>query len=192
MSDLIIKPSGTSANFKVQNPSGTDKIVMNSSGTITTGTLGSGVTFPAGMVISHQIKQNLAAGSSSTSTSFAEISSNLRITVTPKNSSSTLVFRVGLMGATSNNSDLEIKVYHDNADGNAPDTFFGDSVTGYAGLRMGQAANELFGTTITFMIAPANMFTNTRIVSPFFRSSNGNAVKFGNSAYNGQTFEEQI
>ena len=48
MSDLIIKPSGTSANFKVQNPSGTDKIVMNSSGTITTGTLGSGVTFPAG------------------------------------------------------------------------------------------------------------------------------------------------
>ena len=51
MSDLIIKPSGTSANFKVQNPSGTDKIVMNSSGTITTGTLGSGVTFPTGMVL---------------------------------------------------------------------------------------------------------------------------------------------
>ena len=51
MSDLIIKPSGTNANFKVQNPSGTDKIVMNSSGTITTGTLGSGVTFPTGMVL---------------------------------------------------------------------------------------------------------------------------------------------
>ena len=152
-------------------------------------TLGSAVTFPAGMVISHQIKQNLAAGSSYTSTSFAEISSNLRITVTPKNSSSTLVLRVGLTGAISNNADLEIKVYHDNADGNAPDTFFGDSVTGYAGLRMGQAANELFGTTVTFMIAPANMFTNTRILSPFYRSSNGNAVKFGNSAYNGQTFE---
>ena len=54
MSDLIIKPSGTSANFKVQNPSGTDKIVMNSSGTITTGTLGSGVTFPAGHVLQVQ------------------------------------------------------------------------------------------------------------------------------------------
>ena len=72
-------------------------------------TLGSAVTFPAGMVISHQIKQNLAAGSSYTSTSFAEISSNLRITVTPKNSSSTLVLRVGLTGAISNNADLEIK-----------------------------------------------------------------------------------
>ena len=54
MSDLIIKPSGTSANFKVQNPSGTDKIVMNSSGTITTGTLGSGVTFPSGQIIHTQ------------------------------------------------------------------------------------------------------------------------------------------
>jgi len=47
MSDLIIKPSGTSANFKVQNPSGTDKIVMNSSGTITTATLGSGANIKA-------------------------------------------------------------------------------------------------------------------------------------------------
>ena len=58
MSDLIIKPSGTSANFKVQNPSGTNKITMDSdgvttftsnvslSGTMTAGTLGSGVTFP--------------------------------------------------------------------------------------------------------------------------------------------------
>ena len=46
MSDLIIKPSGTGASLKIQNPSGTNKIVMNSSGTITTGTLGSGVTFP--------------------------------------------------------------------------------------------------------------------------------------------------
>ena len=69
MSDLIIKPSGTSANFKVQNPSGTDKIVMNSSGTITTATLGSsvtnnagvasgtissGVTFPTGQIIHTQ------------------------------------------------------------------------------------------------------------------------------------------
>ena len=56
MSDLIIKPSGTSANFKVQNPSGTDKIVMNSSGTITSCTLGSGVTFPTGHII--QIKRS--------------------------------------------------------------------------------------------------------------------------------------
>ena len=35
MSDLIIKPSGTSANFKVQNPSGTDKITMDSDGVTT-------------------------------------------------------------------------------------------------------------------------------------------------------------
>ena len=69
MSDLIIKPSGTNANFKVQNPSGTNKITMDSDGvttiasnttfsgtgnnigTATAGTLGSAVTFPAGHVI---------------------------------------------------------------------------------------------------------------------------------------------
>ena len=35
MSDLIIKPSGTNANFKVQNPSGTVKITMDSDGITT-------------------------------------------------------------------------------------------------------------------------------------------------------------
>ena len=76
MSDLIIKPSGTSANFKVQNPSGTDKIVMNSSGTITTGTLGSGVTFPAGHVLQvieskKTDTDSVATGSMSTFTDIA-------------------------------------------------------------------------------------------------------------------------
>ena len=69
MSDLIIKPSGTSANFKVQNPSVTNKITMDSdgvttfasnvslSGTMTAGTLASGVTFPSGHII--QVVQTL-------------------------------------------------------------------------------------------------------------------------------------
>ena len=35
MSDLIIKPSGTNANFKVQNPAGTVKITMDSDGVTT-------------------------------------------------------------------------------------------------------------------------------------------------------------
>ena len=144
---------------------------------------------PIGAVISHQIKQNLGAGSSYTSTNFAEISSNLRITITPQNSLSTLILKIGVTGATVAAADMEIKVYHDNADGEAPDTFFGDSVTGYTGIHMGQTSQQLIGTTITYMISPANMFTNTRILSPFYRSSNGNAVNFGNSAYNGQTFE---
>ena len=71
MSDLIIKPSGTSANFKVQNPSGTDKIVMNSSGTITTGTLGSAVTFPAGHVL--QVVQNENTETNSLTTSYVNL-----------------------------------------------------------------------------------------------------------------------
>ena len=82
MSDLIIKPSGTSANFKVQNPSGTNKITMDSdgvttftsnvslSGTMTAGTLGSGVTFPAGIMIYIGETRVTSAGTTSTSLSY--------------------------------------------------------------------------------------------------------------------------
>ena len=161
--------------------------VLSKSGT--TVSIDSGVKFPAGMVISHQIKQDFTAASNYSSTTYVEMASVLRITVTPQNSSSTLIFRMGFQGALANNTDLNVAIYHDNGDGNAPDTHFGDTVTGIGSLRMGKAANELFGATITFMLAPTNMFTNTRIVSPFFRSSNGNAVKIANSAYNGKTFE---
>ena len=82
MSDLIIKPSGTSANFKVQNPSGTNKITMDSdgvttftsnvslSGTMTAGTLGSGVTFPAGIMIYIGETRVTSVGTTSTSLSF--------------------------------------------------------------------------------------------------------------------------
>ena len=80
MSDLIIKPSGTSANFKVQNPSGTNKITMDSdgittfasnvalSGTMTAGTLASGVTGGTGLGFvkvkmgNYQFDQNMASG----------------------------------------------------------------------------------------------------------------------------------
>ena len=61
MSDLIIKPSGTSANFKVQNPSGTDKIVMDSSGTITTATLGGGVSMASGLTVRNITQVALAS-----------------------------------------------------------------------------------------------------------------------------------
>ena len=90
MSDLIIKPSGTSANFKVQNPSGTDKIVMNSSGTITTGTLGSGVTFPAGMVLQVvSAKFSLRVTVTSTSFNTDDVLGSLQIT--PKVASSNIL-----------------------------------------------------------------------------------------------------
>ena len=94
MSDLIIKPSGTSANFKVQNPSGTDKIVMNSSGTITTGTLGSGVTFPVGHVIQVKNHKTTTRGSASVtgaSPAYNTGASYTTFTFTPHKSTSKLL-----------------------------------------------------------------------------------------------------
>ena len=72
MSDLIIKPSGTGASLKIQNPSGTNKIVMNSSGTITTGTLGSGVTFPAGHCIQF-VTPSVVVGTNALTTSYENL-----------------------------------------------------------------------------------------------------------------------
>ena len=94
MSDLIIKPSGTSANFKVQNPSGTDKIVMNSSGTITTGTLGSGVTFPSGHIIQVKNHKTTTRGSASVtgaSPAYNTGASYTTFTFTPHKSTSKLL-----------------------------------------------------------------------------------------------------
>ena len=84
MSDLIIKPSGTSANFKVQNPSGTDKIVMNSSGTITTGTLGSGVTFPAGHIIETKSLSHTTSSGNSFGVAFGDALTMSNILTTEK------------------------------------------------------------------------------------------------------------
>ena len=93
MSDLIIKPSGTSANFKVQNPSGTDKIVMNSSGTITTGTLGSGVTFPSGHVL--RVLGDNYTGNLELTTSYQDVP-NLSVDITLSSQSNKIAVMANL------------------------------------------------------------------------------------------------
>ena len=90
--------------------------VLSKSGT--TVSIDSGVKFPAGMVISHQIKQDFTAASNYSSTTYVEMASLFRITVTPQNSSSTLIFRMEFQGALANNTDLNVAIYHDNGDGN--------------------------------------------------------------------------
>ncbi len=116
MSDLIIKPSGTSANFKVQNPSGTDKIVMNSSGTITTGTLGSGVTFPADHIIQVQstTKTDTTSRHNDNTTSppdYADII-GMSVSITPKTGSKILVFAM-LSLSVNQNFNLTYRLVRD-------------------------------------------------------------------------------
>ena len=110
MSDLIIKPSGTSANFKVLNPSGTDKIVMNSSGTITTGTLGSAVTFPAGHVL--QVVQNENTENNSLTTSYANI---YEVSITLKSASSDVYGFFYLQYRMVTSAGFGIEIYRNNS-----------------------------------------------------------------------------
>ena len=110
MSDLIIKPSGTSANFKVQNPSGTDKIVMNSSGTITTGTLGSGVTFPAGHVL--QVVQNESTETNSLTTSYVNL---YEVSITLKSTSSDVYGFFYFQYRMVSSSGFAVKIYRNNS-----------------------------------------------------------------------------
>ena len=117
MSDLIIKPSGTGASLKIQNPSGTNKIVMNSSGTITTGTLGSGVTFPAGHVL--QVKSasmgDALSLTSITAQTWTDIA-GLSVQITPKFSSSKIMVFASVKGNTAQNVMCFLKTLRDSTE----------------------------------------------------------------------------
>jgi hypothetical protein len=151
---------------------------------ITAGTLGSDVSYPAGMVVFSAAKVKLSSGPSTSSTNFAEISSSLRIEVTPKSTNNTIVCHIAFGGCTMANADLEVKLYWGSGSGSTPNTYFGDTATGYAGPRMGQGASQLVAWTSQVVIPSSAMWTGTKVLSPFYRSSNGNTVNCANSAYN--------
>ena len=123
MSDLIIKPSGTSANFKVQNPSGNNKITMDSdgvttfasnvalSGTVTTGTLASGVTFPSG----HIIKTTAAIHSGTTvDVTNNTITSVVNVDYTCVSSSNKiLLMGIGVVSRATQNGQTSFYYYKD-------------------------------------------------------------------------------
>ena len=126
MSDLIIKPSGTGASLKIQNPSGTNKIVMNSSGVMT--------TLPPGMVIEEFCSpcdgsaitvqsgtytiQNVSAVQNGT-TSFADLTGS-SIDYTPPSGAQTVVYTFSYMVAHVDANGIgSIKLILDNDSGTA-------------------------------------------------------------------------
>ena len=124
MSDLIIKPSGTSANFKVQNPSGTNKITMDSdgvttftsnvslSGTMTAGTLGSGVTFPTGHIIQIVHDESSALDSSTADYASTFDDTNLSASITPNSATNYLLIHGVVNGGNSNSTQAIAFRFH--------------------------------------------------------------------------------
>ena len=95
MANLVIKPT-TNNSLKIQDQGGTERISLNTSGelslpTVTSATIGSGVTFPAGTTI------NTTYGTYSTQTQLASPTNTyndvISVTVTRKQSSSTMMVR---------------------------------------------------------------------------------------------------
>jgi len=183
MSDLIIKPSGTSANFKVQNPSGTDKIVMNSSGTITTGTLGSAVTFPSGMPTKFQKTSTTISSEQTLGNSFADITGS-SITYTPQTSASFIVYECSFV-MTSPGANGPLWAFRflvdgsitKNGDSSAP--YFHGNSTEYNTPRMNHK-----------MIYSASGWTSDKVVkmqARQYQSSSGNSASLHRNHYDTQT-----
>ena len=187
MSDLIIKPSGTSANFKVQNPSGTNKITMDSdgvttftsnvslSGTMTAGTLGSGVTFPAGIMIYIGETRVTSAGTTSTSLSYIKTgigtsSRDLDITVaaaTVEKFSKIYVHAATniYINAGSAFTLADFKIRRENSNG--------DSDLGFRHI-LGQSATDNFQTSVNRFEVDTNLPASGEVTySVMFRKHKG-------------------
>ena len=94
MTDIVIKPSNSGGSVKLQTEGGTNGLTMANTGVLTTsgnvavtgtvtgGTLGSGVTFPAGHII--QVLQTVKTSDSNTqSTSLIDLP-GMSVDITPK------------------------------------------------------------------------------------------------------------
>ena len=111
MTDIIIKPSNSGGSVKLQTEGGTNGLTMASTGVLTTsgnvavtgtvtgGTLGTGVTFPAGHII--QVLQTVKTSDSNTqSTSLIDLP-GMSVDITPKKSTSKILVNVNMWAASS-------------------------------------------------------------------------------------------
>lgn len=116
MTDLVIKPSNSGGSVKLQTEGGTNGLTMASTGDLTTsgnvavtgtmtgGTLGTGVTFPADHII--QVKSTTKTDTTSrvnnnTSVDFADIT-GMSVSITPKTGSKVFVQAMLGIGANAN------------------------------------------------------------------------------------------
>ena len=195
MSDLIIKPSGTSANFKVQNPSGTNKITMDSdgvttfasnvslSGTMTAGTLASGVTFPSGMPTKFQKTTTTISSEQTLTDSFADVTGS-SITYTPQTSASYIVYECNFV-MSSPDVVNPIWVFRFLVDGTI--TKNGDS---YAPLPADAGAEYSTPRLGHKMIYSASGWTSDKIVkmqARQYQSGTGNSASLHRNHYDTQT-----
>jgi len=115
MANLVIKPT-TNNSLKIQDQGGTERISLNTSGelslpTVTSGTLGSGVIFPAGMVLRVFHKTSTADITVSSGTT---IVTGCTQTLTPLSNTSKFLISYSYSGRFNSGTDttFQIKIYY--------------------------------------------------------------------------------
>ena len=111
MTDIVIKPSNSGGSVKLQTEGGTNGLTMANTGVLTTsgnvavtgtvtgGTLGSGVTFPAGHII--QVLQTVKTSESNTQSPSLIDLPGMSVDITPKKSTSKILVNVNMWAASS-------------------------------------------------------------------------------------------
>jgi len=155
----------------------------NNIGTVSAGTIGSNVTFPAGSVI--QIATDTYNGSATTVGSTADdyLGANLEVTITPKSTSNTLIVR-GYIGSFYNNANANKRLhfgfrYH--ADWTGTPTQLGpvEFPTDQAGRL---SLNEVFMIPIVAeTITTAPVAGSVMKIRPWLKNTSGDVELFPNS-----------
>lgn len=183
MPDLIIKPTATSGNKLILKDQAGGAVLTTADsgatlGTISGGTLTSGVTFPAGMTLQTKVAQIAESISGITATGAStEIHSGLRIDFTPVSSSSKIIFTLHAGNAIAQSADIELRIRYHTTSNTAPNSNFGNNKI--SGDRQGANAQIFTLNHLTF----EDSWSGLRCVSPCYGSSNGNTVTISNSTH---------
>ena len=125
MTDIVIKPSNSDGSVKLQTEGGTNGLTMANTGVLTTsgnvavtgtvtgGTLGSGVTFPSGIMCGFTETTTTPTASQGTDTSYTTLTGS-SVDYTPVAGSSFVVYQYSfVISAKDNNPIILFQSYYD-------------------------------------------------------------------------------
>tara|TARA_R110000803_G_scaffold991_1_gene3322 strand:- start:1317 stop:1925 length:609 start_codon:yes stop_codon:yes gene_type:complete len=142
-------------------------------GTVSAGTLGSAVVFPAGNIVQIVINSPDVAPVFRAVASFSEVTTALRTAITPKFANSILELQLTFLFSGRNNASISLMKFYDytnSADVNLATTSIGNRVGCHAGARQkDHDNNDCDSMCMTTSVVSAN--TNARTYSLYEQSN---------------------
>ena len=141
-----------------------------------------GSTFPIGKVLQY-ITATTTNGLSTSSSSFAEIGSGFRLTITPTSASNRIIIRytMGWEDNGADGKDLAYAIYKDGSTNlGTASSLFSDMSYNYCGIRL-----QTSGRVISFIDATTNS-TAERYYTLFGRTTTASTVQFNTNNASGR------